>query len=167
MYEVNADGKSGKIMGLTQTGRDDSKKWSTESIVTGATNPTDGRANMTTIANLIANSGGSKSWDNYPAFKWVTEQNNNTDNWDAATDKWYLPAKDELSTFYTAYDTYGKDNFNAKITTAGGTVITDIYWYPSSTESSGADYWFTKFSDGTTSTQEKGYNVAVRCIRTF
>lgn len=164
VYEVSADGKSGKIMGLTQT---NSEKWSTENIETGANNPTDGRANMTTIANLIANSGGSKSWDNYPVFKWVTEQNNNTGNWDATTDKWYLPAKDELSTFYTAHDTYGKDNFNAKITTAGGTALSNIYFYPSSTENSSTNYWYTDFSNGNTSTQAKTYNVAVRCIRVF
>lgn len=164
VYEVNADGKSGKIMGLMQT---NSEKWSTEDIVTGATNTTDGRANMTTIANLIANSNNSKSWDTYPIFKWVTEQNNNTDNWDATNDKWYLPAKDELSAFYTAYDTYGKDNFNAKITTAGGTALTNHYHYPSSTESSSTNFWKTAFSSGSTDTNAKTTNYAVRCIRTF
>ena len=164
VYEVNADGKSGKIMGLMQT---NSEKWSTEDIVTGATNTTDGRANMTTIANLIANSNNSKSWDTYPIFKWVTEQNNNTDNWDATNDKWYLPAKDELSAFYTAYDTYGKDNFNAKITTAGGTAFNNIYHYPSSTESSSTNFWKTAFSSGSTDTDAKTYNYVVRCIRTF
>lgn len=164
VYEVNADGKSGKIMGLIEIYP---KQWSTEDIVTGATNPTDGRANMTTIANLIANSGGSKSWDTYSIFKWVTEQNNNTGNWDAATDKWYLPAKDELSTFYTAYDTYGKDNFNAKITTAGGTALSNIYYYPSSTENNSTSYYHTQFDNGSTGTQDKVNNNVVRCIRTF
>ena len=164
VYEVNADGKSGKIMGLIEMYP---KQWSTEDIVTGATNPTDGRANMTTIANLIANSGGSKSWDTYSIFKWVTEQNNNTGNWDAATDKWYLPAKDELSTFYTAYDTYGKDNFNAKITTAGGTALSNIYYYPSSTENNSTSYYHTQFDNGSTGTQDKVNNNVVRCIRTF
>jgi hypothetical protein len=166
VYEVNADGKSGKIMGLTENNlSNNSKQWSTENIVTGATNTTDGRANMTTIANLITN--GSKSWDTYSAFKWVTEQNNNTDNWDAATDKWYLPAIDELSTFYTAYDTYGKDNFNAKITQAGGTKLSSIYYYPSSTENDNTTYYHKQFNDGKTGTQNKINNNAVRCIRTF
>ena len=110
---------------------------------------------------------GSKSWDTYSAFKWVTEQNNNTDNWDAATDKWYLPAIDELSTFYTAYDTYGKDNFNAKITQAGGTKLSSIYYYPSSTENDNTTYYHKQFNDGKTGTQNKINNNAVRCIRTF
>lgn len=165
VYEVNADGKSGKIVGLTQINSIDQKPWSTENIVTGATNTTDGRVNMTTIANLITS--GSKSWDTYPAFKWVTEQNNNIGNWDATTDKWYLPAKDELSAFYTAYDTYGKDNFNAKITTAGGTALSNIYFYPSSTESSNTQYYHTQFDNGSTGTQDKINNNVVRCIRTF
>ena len=165
VYEVNADGKSGKIVGLTQIENIDQKPWSKEKIVTGATNTTDGRVNMTTIANLITS--GSKSWDTYPAFKWVTEQNNNTGNWDATTDKWYLPAKDELSAFYTAYDTYGKDNFNAKITTAGGTALSNIYFYPSSTESSNTQYYHTQFNNGSTGTQDKINNNVVRCIRTF
>lgn len=167
MYEVNAGGRSGKIVGLTQINSIDKKPWSTENIVTGATNTTDGRVNMTTIAELITNSGGSKSWDTYPAFKWVTEQNNNTGNWDAANDKWYIPAIDELSAFYTTYNTYGKDNFNAKITTAGGTVFYNTSYYSSSTESSNTQYYHTQFNNGNTGTQDKINNNVVRCIRKF
>lgn len=166
VYEVNADGKSGKIVGLTQTGTQDSKKWSEENVETGATNTTDGRANMATIAALIANSNGSKSWDNYPAFKWVTEQNNNTGNWDATNDKWYLPAKDEFSALYTAYDTYGKDDFNTKLTTAGGIKFNN-YYYLSSTESSSNYSWYTSFSGSGTGVSEKINNYVVRCIRVF
>lgn len=166
VYEVNADGKSGKIVGLTQTGMQDSKKWSEENVETGATNTTDGRANMATIAALIANSNGSKSWDNYPAFKWVTEQNNNTGNWDATNDKWYLPAKDEFSALYTAYDTYGKDDFNTKLTTAGGIKFNN-YYYLSSTESSSNYSWYTSFSGSGTGVSEKINNYVVRCIRVF
>ena len=167
VYEVNAGGRSGKIVGLTQINSIDKKPWSTENIVTGATNTTDGRVNMTTIAELITNSGGSKSWDTYPAFKWVTEQNNNTGNWDAANDKWYIPAIDELSAFYTTYNTYGKDNFNAKITTAGGTVFYNTSYYSSSTESSNTQYYHTQFNNGNTGTQDKINNNVVRCIRKF
>lgn len=163
VYEVNADRKSGKIVGMAQLS---SLKWSTEQIETGATSTTDGRANMATISDLIANSGSSKSWDTYPVFKWVTEQNGNDGNWNATNDKWYLPAKDELDALCTVVDTYGQDNFNDKITTAGGTAISK-YFYASSTEVSDTDFWYTSFNNGATSSLSKTMNFAVRCIRKF
>lgn len=163
VYEVNADGKSGKIVGLTQ----EITKWSTETGETGTTNTTDGRANMATISDLIANSGDSKSWDDYPAFKWVTEQNGNADNWDAQNDKWYLPAKDELAALYNAYETYGNDNFNAKLTTASGRKLDDIGYYWSSTERNSDNSWYTSFSGSGTDTSGKIYNLRARCIREF
>lgn len=170
VYEVNADGKSGKIVGLTQNDPQKSHKWSTENVETGATNTTDGRANMATIAALIANSNGSKSWDTYPAFKWVAVQNGKEEGgWDATNDKWYLPAKDELSALYTAYNTYGKDNFNTKLTAANGTALSNVYYYWSSTEYSSTNGWYMSFSSSGSGTGTSGkiQQCLVRCIRVF
>ena len=95
VFEVNADGKSGKIVGVTQS----NLAWSTENVATGATDRNDGRANMATIARYIADNG--KSWDDYPAFKRVAQQNGHTDGgWDES-DPWYLPTLDELSALYS------------------------------------------------------------------
>lgn len=163
VYEVNADGEGGKIVGL----KAETNYWSTENAVTGATNTTDGRVNMKTIADLIANSGGDKTWDTYPVFKWVTEQNNNTGNWNAVNDKWYLPAIDELDALYTAYKTYGKKSFDDKLKAASGDVF-GIPFYWSSTEDSNTHSCYKDFANEDKSTTPKTTtNGRLRCIRVF
>lgn len=162
VYQVNADGESGKIVGLTQG----TSAWSTEQVSTGATNTADGRENMAAIATVIASSGGSKGWDTYPAFKWVAGQNGKNDGgWEDA-DKWYLPAKDELNALYTAYNKYGKDSFNSKLTDASGTGFASYYW--NSTEKNSTDSYYEYFDSGfETSTKKGSTGNNVRCIRQF
>lgn len=90
VFEVSNGGKSGKIISLK---RENGHVWSTENVVTGASNEYNGRVNMEIIRKI--NSDFSK----YPAFKWVHGKNSpNTIYLEDSKETWYLPARLELKT---------------------------------------------------------------------
>lgn len=147
VYYITEGGKHGKVVGLQEK---NNVKWADAYGTTNANDMTNGRANMRTIYNINT----SSPFSGYPAFAWVHSLNNGTEDYSNpnATGVWYLPAKGELgdgnaSSLYVAYNNYGKDAFNAKLTAAGGTVLGN-YWYWSSSEYDHNYAWIVYFGDG-------------------
>lgn len=90
VFEVNADGESGKIVSLDET----TAAWATDGTTyattkTNANNLADGTANMAIIKNL------DDDYSDFPAFQWCA---NRTKGGLA----WYLPAPYELQDLYAA-----------------------------------------------------------------
>lgn len=123
--DPESDGKHGKVVGLKESG---GVRWADSYSTTSATDMANGRANMRTIQGLSANFSG------YPAFAWVHSLNDANENYGDtnATGLWYLPARDELLALYSAYDTYGKSDFNDRLTAAGGTPLGNNFYWSSS-----------------------------------
>lgn len=172
VFYVNADGKSGKIVGLNEppanwSGGNDAGKlsWGPAGTKTDAIDKADGLKNMATIKNL------SSDFSNYDAFRWVDEQNpSGTDYSAATTGVWYLPSDYELSSLYYIYggpQGIGKDNFNKKLTDANGTVLSNNSLYISSTESTNDDCTVYLLNNGTGGYSSKTKAFYVRCFRKF
>ena len=97
---------------------------------TGATDRIDGEANMKAVEKYIAENG--YSWSDFPAFEWCR----------AKGEGWFLPSINELwgaGTMYlggsrTAGSRRFRKNYNANIVGAGGTPLSNIMIYHSSTE---------------------------------
>jgi len=168
VYEVNADGKSGKIVGLNEppanwSGNNDAGKlsWGPEgNNMNNANEVSDGLKNMATMKAKFSD------FSNYDAFRWVHAQNPEGTNYSTgATGVWYLPAREELKALYEAYNA-DKSNFNSKLTSASGTVITDED-YNCSTEAGGINCFVCTFTDGSTRQALKTNAYYIRCIRNF
>lgn len=91
VFDVNEDGKSGKIVSLEQgIGYLWAKEGTTyASTATEANNPADGMANMKTIKTL------DEDYSDFPAFKWCADRTEGGLTW-------YLPAPYELQDLYAA-----------------------------------------------------------------
>lgn len=123
-------GAHGLVMSLDET----CLAWSTlprkKVKNTGATDQRDGTANMKAIERHIAEN--NFSWDDFPAFKWCRDKG----------EGWYLPSVNELWTAGTMYmggsraaiNRKFRKNYNAKIEAEGGTPLSNIMFYHSSTE---------------------------------
>ena len=119
--------------------------WSSESVVTGATSISDGKANHDWI---VAN----KTISNYPAFKDCDDLNiasalGHTD--------WYLPSRVELYYLWTHQTTINAGPSDAFIVTH--------YW--PSMESSSGGAWYHNFSTGGQDSINKAFGKDVRCMR--
>ena len=133
-------GRHGLIMSLDEA----CLAWSTlhrkQLKKTGANNQFDGAENMKAIEKYIAEN--NLSWEQFPAFQWCRDKG----------EGWFLPSINELWSAGTMYlggsRTMGsrrfRKNFNASITNAGGTPLSNIMFYHSSTEDKDAKY--SKFS---------------------
>ena len=96
----------------------------------GASDRLDGMKNMQAIEKYIAENG--LSWSNFPAFEWCR----------AKGEGWYLPSINELWSAGTMYlggsrtvsNRKYRKNFNANLVGAGGTPLSGIMIYHSSTE---------------------------------
>lgn len=91
VFDVNPDGKSGKIVSLDEVNE---KAWATEgttyaTALAGANNRADGMANMETIK------AKDEDYSNFPAFKWCADRTEGGLTW-------YLPAPYELQDLYAA-----------------------------------------------------------------
>ena len=121
VFEVSADGRSGKIVSMKQSAKD--LQWSSDSAerkrLIGADSKTDGAYNMAKVKAITG-------WrDKYPAFKWCADLG----------EGWYLPSIEELKTF-TLNDAV-HDAVNRTLMARGGTKLCDRgewKWYWSSTE---------------------------------
>ena len=119
VFEVSADGRSGKIVSMKQA----KLQWSSDSAeqkrLIGANSETNGAYNM---AKVKAISG----WrDKYPAFKWCADLG----------EGWYLPSKEELKVF--TLNTAIHDAVNRTLIARSGTKLYnrgEWEWYWSSTE---------------------------------
>lgn len=128
VFEVNADGKSGKIVSLDEA----NLKWSTVGKETGISNTLDGAANVTAVQNWIASDANtdSKTLADFPAFNWCINKNDGGRTW-------YLPAVEELKILAKNIE-----NVNTALTTLNKTTL-------------GTDYagWYWSSHEGTTSKQ--------------
>ncbi len=96
----------------------------------GATNQTDGMANMHAIEKFIADN--NLSWNDFPAFKWCRDKGTG----------WFLPSINELWSAGTMYmggsriasSRKQRKAFNQSLEAAGGKPLSNIMTYHSSTE---------------------------------
>ena len=159
VFEVSADGRSGKIVNMTQSSMD--LRWSSDEAERkrriGANSKTDGAYNMAKV-KAVAN------WqEKYPAFKWCADLGVG----------WYLPSIEELEKF--TLDNAVHDAVNRTLTSKGGVKLFNrgvLMWYWSSTESNeqyfGTFYAWTVFmSDGNIGCIDKYNNSYVRAVAKF
>lgn len=164
VYEVNADGKSGKMVGVqipkedwnSFSNNEGQLRWSTENADV-TTDSDNGRKNMAAIAAI-------SDWESkYPAFAWAHSLN--TDNTviytDDATGVWYLPAIHELEAIYQA-----KVVVNTSLTAASKNLLID-YNYFSSTQSDPNNASVVRFNNGKSFTFSKSIQNFVRVVRAF
>jgi hypothetical protein len=115
VFEVSADGRSGKILNLKKSAR--MLNWSTDSEskrTIGANNLYDGEKNMAVVKQI-------SGWrDKYPLFAYCDDLGSG----------WYIPAKAEWETIFR-----NKSLIESKLTDK----FTDTYWYYSSTETNTTD----------------------------
>ncbi|MBP3643661.1 MAG: TIR domain-containing protein [Alistipes sp.] len=149
VFEVNADGRHGKIVSMRQSGN---LQWSSnraeQKRLIGADSETDGAYNMVKVESIIG-------WrDKYPAFRWCADLG----------EGWYLPAKDELFTIYKH-----KSKLNP--------ILLDKLklWYWSSTEHPSDKSlvgifcaWMIRMNDGFTTDDIKTFDtIVVRAVSAF
>ena len=159
VFWVDASGKHGKIVSLTESGN--GLQWSSDeneqTKLIGANSETDGAYNMSVVKQI-------PNWQSkYPVFKWCADLG----------EGWYLPEIEELKLF--TLDNTVRNAVNQTLATKGGTKIPDIgsikcYW--SSTE---ANYkyggvfcaWYVSMDDGDTNHSRKGFYYYVRAVAAF
>lgn len=161
VYEVNADGESGKMVGLeipaSVSGYGEGQRpWSNENIAIN-TDSDNGRKNMAAIAAIT-------DWkSNYPAFAWAHDHN--TDDAaiyaDDATGVWYIPAINELLTLCKA-----KAAVNASLKAANKNLLKDDDYF-SSTESDFENASVFDFINVRSITVSKKDQKFVRVVRAF
>lgn len=101
-------------------------------ILFGATDKTDGEANMRAIARYVET--GEYSWEDFPAFKWCRDKG----------EGWYLPSVNEIFEVGTLYNggmrisinRDARSNFNATLKRYGGEGMDRMVDYFTSTEES-------------------------------
>ena len=108
--------------------------WSTfkkdKMVEVGATNNTDGRENMATVARYIADHNGK--WSDFPAFEWCRKKG----------EGWYLPSVDEMMMIGNNYNGGTRRHldrkmrllFNENLKLRGGDRIDNKCYYYTSTE---------------------------------
>jgi hypothetical protein len=124
VYAVSSGGVHGKALSLAET----DLAWSTVSVVTGATDFSNGAVNQAKIATL--------SPADYPAFTWAASLGVG----------WYLPSEDELGEIYLK-----KTDINAALTNKqplATQLVKTLYWSSSEAEADKA-YGFYFGTQGT------------------
>ncbi len=145
VFEVSDGGRHGKIVSL-----DEAKlPWCTDvqydsKIVVGASSTTDGKANTDKV---MARSDS----DEYPAFEWCRDKGHD----------WYLPAKDELKSIYTA-----KEKINVTLERLGKIKVGEMLWYWSSTEGDEFCAWLVGLNYGSAGSN-KDRDYYVRAVSAF
>ena len=139
VFEVSADGRSGKIVSVSET----KTTWGPKGTITGATNNSDGKANMSTIKSL------DPDLSDYPAFRWCNSYGAG----------WYLPASNELTTIYD-----NKSTINATLSAKGYEVL-GTGWYWSSTESNSNSAYKIDFSNGDSYYYDYAYKNSTSHVR--
>ncbi|MBQ2418977.1 MAG: hypothetical protein II281_04125, partial [Alistipes sp.] len=161
VFEVSADGRSGKIVSMKQS-VEGLLKWSADSAektrLIGANSKSNGAVNM---AKVKAISGWQTK---YPAFKWC----------DDLGEGWYLPSIEELKAF-TISDSV-RNAVNRTLKAKGGEALHnkgDLYkWYWSSTEHD-EQYlgkvcvWRMTMLGATPEVSHKGVGYTVRAVAAF
>ena len=159
VFEVSADGRSGKILSLQQA--PGKVVWASDKAeqkrLIGTTHTDDGQKNT----NIVKSISGWQT--KYPSFNWCASLGND----------WYLPAQEEVKKF--VLDESVRNAINPTLQTKGGVKIVnkgDLGWYWTSTEtgrfydgSYGAVHIRT--SDGYVGTYYKHGAIYVRAVAKF
>ncbi len=124
------DGNHGLVMSLDEVCLAWCKLHRKKTKKVGANNKTDGMANMQAVERYITEKG--LSWSDFPAFEWCRNKG----------EGWFLPSINELWSAGTMYlggsrmagSRRFRKNFNQSIIEAGGTPLSNIMFYHSSTE---------------------------------
>lgn len=127
LYE---NGNHGLVMSLDEVCLAWCKLHRKKTKIVGANSKTDGMANMKAVERYIAANG--LSWSDFPAFEWCRNKG----------EGWYLPSINELWSAGTMYlggsrmagSRRFRKNFNTGVIEAGGTPLSNIMFYHSSTE---------------------------------
>ena len=159
VFEVSADGRSGKILSLQQA--PGKVVWASDKAeqkrLIGTTHTDDGQKNT----NIVKSISGWQT--KYPSFNWCASLGND----------WYLPAQEEVKKF--VLDESVRSAINPTLQAKGGVKIVnrgDLGWYWTSTEtgrfydgSYGAVHIRT--SDGYVGTYYKHGSIYVRAVAKF
>ncbi|MBQ1200512.1 MAG: PEGA domain-containing protein, partial [Alistipes sp.] len=159
VFEVSADGRSGKILSLQQA--PGKVVWASDKAeqkrLIGTTHTDDGQKNT----NIVKSISGWQT--KYPSFNWCASLGND----------WYLPAQEEVKKF--VLDESVRNAINPTLQAKGGVKIVnkgDLGWYWTSTEtgrfydgSYGAVHIRT--SDGYVGTYYKHGSIYVRAVAKF
>ncbi len=132
----------------------------------GASDRYDGEKNMQAVEKYIA--ANNLSWSNFPAFEWCR----------AKGEGWYLPSINEIwsaGTMYlggsrTASNRKFRKNFNASVIGAGGTPLSGVMIYHSSTEDKDARYSLYSHMNSEAPYIQSGYkadDLFVRAVHKF
>ena len=129
----------------------------------GATDRHDGQKNMVAVEKYIAENG--LSWSNFPAFEWCR----------AKGEGWYLPSINELWSAGTMYlggsrtisNRKVRKNFNDNVVNAGGTPLSGIMIYHSSTEDKDARYSLYSHMNSEPPYIQSGYKADDLFVRAF
>jgi hypothetical protein len=142
VISLTGDGSHGTLMSLDETclAWCTLKRTQTKKTSTGANDSFDGEKNMAAIEKYIAEN--NLSWEAFPAFKWCRDKGKG----------WFLPSINELwsaGTMYmggsrSALNRHFRKNFNNNLESAGGTPLSNIMIYYSSTENK--DTRFAQYS---------------------
>ena len=156
-------GRNGVIMSVDEA----CLSWSTlkrkQLKKTGATNRQDGAENMQAIERYIAENG--LSWSDFPAFEWCR----------AKGEGWYLPAINEIwstGTIYlggsrTATNRRFRKAFNDTLIGGGGTPLSNIMYYHSSTEDKDSKYSLFTHMNSEAPYIQSGYKADDLFVRAF
>ena len=132
----------------------------------GASDRHDGQKNMVAVEKYIAENG--LSWSNFPAFEWCR----------AKGEGWYLPSINELWSAGTMYlggsrtisNRKVRKNFNDNVVNAGGTPLSGIMIYHSSTEDKDSRYSLYSHMNSEPPYIQSGYkadDLFVRAVHKF
>ncbi len=160
VFDVSADGKSGKIVSMGETFVDWTTDGKERSRIIGASSTTDGAYNMTVVKSV-------PDWEEkYPNFKWCANLG----------EGWYLPAIEELKLLILDNTVYNAVNrtlaANKGTLLANKETVSYLISYLSSTEEnqkSNNEYkaWHVFVKSGYTLDLGKGRCGAARAVATF
>lgn len=156
-------GRHGLVMSLDEACLAWSKLGRKQIKKTGANNQFNGDVNMLAIEKYIAEN--SLSWSDFPAFEWCR----------AKGAGWYLPSINEIwsaGTMYlggsrTSESRRFRKNFNASITNAGGTPLSNLMFYHSSTEDNNPKYSKYSHMNSEPPHIQSGYKADELYVRAF